>query len=83
MNYFDFRQIRILFLIFLQIPYNHKFQKPTKDYRLFVVSYLLLMFIIPGGWLLDDCGVVYFEEASDFSLSGDITMPIFWMTRIS
>ena len=45
----------------------------------FVVSYLLLMFIIPGGWLLDDCGVVYFEEASDFNLPGDISRISDWL----
>ncbi|MEX2681744.1 MAG: hypothetical protein Q6373_009090 [Candidatus Sigynarchaeota archaeon] len=46
----------------------------------FIASYLLLIFISPGGWLLDDCGVVYFEQPRDVIHPGDISKISDWLT---
>ncbi len=46
----------------------------------FIGSYLLMAFISPGGWLLDDSGVVYFEQPVDTHHPGDISKISDWLT---
>jgi len=46
----------------------------------FIASYLLMIFISPGGWLLDDCGVVYFEQPKEVIHPGDISKISDWLT---
>ncbi|MBN2150757.1 MAG: hypothetical protein JW839_04835, partial [Candidatus Lokiarchaeota archaeon] len=46
----------------------------------FIGSYLLMMLISPGGWLLDDSGVVYFEQPKDVIHPGDISKISDWLT---
>jgi hypothetical protein len=46
----------------------------------FIGSYLLMMLISPGGWLLDDSGVVYFEQPVDTHHPGDISKISDWLT---
>jgi len=45
----------------------------------FILIYIGLMFIIPGGWLLDDCGVVYFDEPVKDHHPGDISKISSWL----
>src|SRR5271157_4008 len=49
---------------------------------IFVLIYFLLVFIIPGGWLLDDAGVVYFDEPKSQLQPGDISKVSNWLTTL-
>ncbi|MBN2152527.1 MAG: PQQ-binding-like beta-propeller repeat protein [Candidatus Lokiarchaeota archaeon] len=46
----------------------------------FIGAYVLMAFISPGGWLLDDSGVVYFEQPVDAHHPGDISKISDWFT---
>lgn len=48
----------------------------------FVGSYVVLTLFIPGGWLLDDAGVVYFDEPKSFRQPGDISKISNWMLSL-
>ncbi|MHA1820085.1 MAG: hypothetical protein ACTSVC_06395 [Promethearchaeota archaeon] len=43
------------------------------------ISLLFLAIFLPGGWLLDDCGVVYFEEPIEINAPGDISKISDWL----
>nr|MDO8115072.1 hypothetical protein [Candidatus Sigynarchaeota archaeon] len=45
----------------------------------FIVTYIVLLFLIPGAWLLDDAGIVYFNQAKDYLASGDISKISDWL----
>lgn len=45
----------------------------------FILIYILLAVLIPGAWLLDDAGVVYFEEPIDVHAPGDISKVSDWL----
>ncbi|MHA1849081.1 MAG: hypothetical protein ACTSXU_15665 [Promethearchaeota archaeon] len=47
----------------------------------FILSYFFLIFIAPGAWLLDDAGVVYFEEPKDLHHPGDIDKISDWLQK--
>lgn len=49
---------------------------------IFVLAYFLLVTIIPGGWLLDDSGVVYFDEPKSQLQPGDISKVSNWLTTL-
>ncbi|MHA1681669.1 MAG: hypothetical protein ACTSUE_11725 [Promethearchaeota archaeon] len=46
---------------------------------IFIGTYIFLAFIVPGGWLLDDSGVVYFDEPKSIHHPGDISKISSWL----
>lgn len=46
----------------------------------FIASYVFMMLISPGAWLLDDAGVVYFVQPVDVHQPGDISRISEWLT---
>ncbi|MHA1681351.1 MAG: hypothetical protein ACTSUE_10100 [Promethearchaeota archaeon] len=48
----------------------------------FILSYFLLSLLIPGGWLLDDAGVVYFVEPRTNNSPGDISKISSWLLNL-